>query len=211
MGESYGVKKIFPLLVVTALLGLGAHAAMGASGSATPSELTKYLNKMAPLNAKVVQSENRLIKAELALLHGGPNTVTASQRAMVATLLSTATRMSQVVPPSVLKGPHAAFISSLKLEARAANAQANALRLQTAPGSHFPAQASRALGAYLGEEDSRPVRLVPMPLVRQPRNTSRPHQTHRRRWRTIQPSQPPRLLRHMQRPTRQHHQTQPHF
>jgi hypothetical protein len=125
------MRKLLLQLVIAMVVACGlVQAAPGASSPPTAHALSAYLAKMARLNAAVVQAENAQIKASNARPKKRTNNTDPglTRRALIATLLRTSSAMKRIVPPAVLKSPHAAFVSSLQLEAQGANSKANALR-----------------------------------------------------------------------------------
>ncbi len=105
-----------------------SQAAWGASPPAGHA-LSAYLVKVKPLNSAVVAAEASWIKAKGHPKKGSNNTdPSVNKKALITTLQQTAGKMKRIVPPAALKSAHAAFVSSLKLEAQGANGRASTLR-----------------------------------------------------------------------------------
>jgi hypothetical protein len=116
-------------IAVVAVLACGlSHAAWGASPPAGHA-LSAYLVKIKPLNSAVVAAEASWIKAKAHPKKGSNNSdPSVNKKALIATLQQAAAKLKRIVPPTPLKGAHAALVSSLKLEAQGANGRANTLR-----------------------------------------------------------------------------------
>jgi len=106
-----------------------SQTAWGASPPAGHA-LSAYLAKVRPLNSAVVAAEASWIKASNAHPKKNSNNTNpgVNKKELIATLQQTAGKLKRIVPPAALKSAHAAFVSSLKLEAQGANGRANTLR-----------------------------------------------------------------------------------
>jgi hypothetical protein len=121
------MKNLLPIAAVAVMAFGLSQAALGAS-PATPT-LGAYLAKVKPLNGAVVAAEASWLKAKAHPRKNANNTNPGvNRKQLVATLLHTSSALKRIVPPATLKNAHAAFVSSLKLEARGADGSANRLR-----------------------------------------------------------------------------------
>jgi hypothetical protein len=122
-------RTVVTVVVLSAVVGALAQAGSTA-GPATASELTAYLAHVAPINAAVVKAEKVFTAADLAALNGKTVNLKKAQQVLISSLLNASAKLKRVTPPTVLKGPHAAFVSSLKLEAQGSETEASTLRIQ---------------------------------------------------------------------------------
>jgi 2-polyprenyl-6-methoxyphenol hydroxylase-like FAD-dependent oxidoreductase len=149
------------LLHITAVAVLACGLSQAASGASPPAShaLSAYLAKVKPLNAAVAAAEGSWMKAKAHPKKGSNNTdPSVARKELIATLLHTSSALKRIVPSATLKNAHAAFISSLKLEARGADGSANRLRTRWRDAVVF--QLHRA-----GLAVPRWVKLVRDPLV----------------------------------------------
>jgi hypothetical protein len=124
------MRKLTHIAVTAVIAGGVAHTASAASPTSHHA-LSVYLGKVKPLNASVFVAETALLKAERAAKHGQNNTSPAAARKdLKATLLTSARKLSRIVPPANLRAANAAFVSSLRLEARGTDGRANRLRMR---------------------------------------------------------------------------------
>jgi hypothetical protein len=107
-------------VVVIALLAAVTLASQ-ASAAATDAkqDLRVYLAAMAPLNARMVKAENNLTRGQLGFIEGSltereSHTLTDPFPKELAAVYKT---MQTVKAPSALRGPHAGFLQTVKVEA----------------------------------------------------------------------------------------------
>jgi hypothetical protein len=117
-------------IAAVAVMACGLSQAAWGASPPTGHALSTYLAKVRTLNAAVVAAEGSWIKAAKAHPKKDSNNTNpgVNRKELIATLLHTAGALKRIVPPATLKNAHAAFVSSLRLEAQGANGRANTLR-----------------------------------------------------------------------------------
>ena len=105
-------------LVALAAAALLAAAPVKAATATERTQMAAYIREMAPLHAKIVNAETRLQRAQLGFIGGNVSEtkLNAVTRAFNEDVHTAYIGAKAIKPPAVLRGPHAAFVLTVKTE-----------------------------------------------------------------------------------------------
>ncbi|WP_329641441.1 hypothetical protein [Gaiella sp.] len=112
-GKLHGLSLV--ALAATALL---AAVPVKAAPVTDRTQMAAYIRQMTPLHAKIVNAENRLQRAQLGYIGGNVTDakLDAVTRAFNEDIHAAYIGVKAIKPPDVLRGPHAAFVLTVKTE-----------------------------------------------------------------------------------------------